>query len=48
VAGSQWLGNVTEFSQYRLLFEWAARCVDAGNLLELPREVKDHRIEPWR
>jgi hypothetical protein len=34
VAGSQWLGNVTEFSQYRLLFEWAARCVDAGNLLE--------------
>ena len=48
VAGSQWLGNVTEFNQYRSLVEWAVRCVEVGNLLDLPREFKEHRIEPWR
>jgi hypothetical protein len=48
VSGSQWMGNITEISQYRSLIEWAARCVEVGNLLDLPREFKDHRIEPWR
>lgn len=46
--GSQWLGNITQFNQYRSLVEWAARCVDAGRLLELPREFKDRLMEPWR
>jgi cobaltochelatase CobN len=47
-AGSQWLGNITHFDQYRSLIEWAVRSVNAGYLLELPREFKEHRIEPWR
>jgi cobaltochelatase CobN len=47
-SGSQWLGNITQFNQYRSLVEWACRSVEAGHLLELPREFKDHRMEPWR
>ena len=47
-AGSQWLGNVTDFNQYRSLVEWAARSVHAGHLLELPSEFNAHLIEPWR
>jgi len=47
-AGSQWLGNIAHFDQYRSLIEWAARSVEAGHLLELPREFKDHMVEPWR
>ena len=46
--GSQWLANITEFNQYKSLVEWAARSVDVGHLLELPREFKAHLIEPWR
>jgi len=46
--GSQWLGRITRFDQYRSLIEWAVRSVDAGHLLESPREFKEHRLEPWR
>ena len=46
--GSQWLGHITQFDQYRSLLEWAVRSVDAGHLLELPREFKNHVMEPWR
>jgi hypothetical protein len=48
VEGSQWLGNITYNTQYLSLIEWAVRSVNAGHLLELPREFKDHRMEPWR
>jgi hypothetical protein len=47
-AGSKWLGNVTNFDQYRSLVEWASRSVDAGHLLELPRGFRDHLLLPWR
>ncbi|HEY4048967.1 MAG TPA: (2Fe-2S) ferredoxin domain-containing protein [Acidobacteriaceae bacterium] len=47
-SGSQWLGNITEFNQYRSLLEWAARSLEAGHLLELPREFKSHILTPWR
>jgi hypothetical protein len=47
-SGSQWLGNITHFNQYRSLVEWAARSVDAGRLLDLPREFNDHLLEPWK
>jgi hypothetical protein len=47
-SGSQWLGNITEFNQYRSLLDWAAQSVTAGHLLELPREFKSHLLEPWR
>jgi hypothetical protein len=46
--GSQWLGNISHFDQNRSLVEWAVRSVEAGHLLELPREFKDHLMEPWR
>ena len=46
--GSQWIGHITEFGQYRSLVDWAVRSVDAGYLLELPCEFKDHLMEPWR
>jgi hypothetical protein len=42
------LGNLDDFKQYRSLVEWAVRSVDAGHLLELPREFKEHRLLPWR
>ena len=47
-AGSHWLGNITDFNQYRSLVDWAARSVDAGHLLDLPREFTDHLLLPWR
>jgi hypothetical protein len=45
--GSQWLGNISDFDQYRSLVEWAVRCVEGGHLLELLHEFKDHLTEPW-
>lgn len=47
-AGSHWLGNITDFDQYRSLVEWAAASVDAGILLELPQQFYAHRIDPWK
>jgi hypothetical protein len=47
-AGSQWLGNITEFNQYMALVDWATRSMDAGRLLDLPREFKAHVLQPWR
>lgn len=47
-SGSQWLGNITEFNQYRSLVEWAVRSMEAGHLLELPREFTEHLLHPWR
>ena len=47
-AGSQWLGNITQLHQYRSLVEWAVCSVEAGHLLELPREFTDHLLESWR
>jgi cobaltochelatase CobN len=47
-AGSLWLGDLTDFNQYRSLVEWASRSVDAGSLLELPGEFKEHQLHPWR
>ena len=41
-------GRYTEFNQYRSLVDWAARSMEAGHLLELPREFKAHILQPWR
>jgi cobaltochelatase CobN len=46
-AGSFWLGNIDQHNQYRSLVEWATRSVAVGHLLELPREFKDHLLDPW-
>ena len=47
-AGSVWLGHLTHFNQYRDLLEWACQSNEAGRLLELPREFKEHVLSPWR
>jgi cobaltochelatase CobN len=47
-AGSIWLGNLTDFNQYRSLLEWACRSAEAGTLLDLPREFNQLRINTWR
>jgi cobaltochelatase CobN len=47
-SGSQWIGSITEFNQYQSLVDWAARSVEAGHLLELPQEFRDHLLLPWR
>lgn len=47
-SGSQWLGNINDFNQYRSLVDWAACSVEAEQLLKLPREFKDHLLQPWR
>jgi hypothetical protein len=47
-SGSQWLGNITEFNEYRLLVDWAVRSMETGHLLELPPEFETHIIlQPW-
>ena len=47
-SGTEWLGNIVKFDQYRSLLEWAVRCRDAGEMLALPREFRECRIIPFR
>jgi hypothetical protein len=46
--GTQWLGGITEFYQYRDLLEWAVLSRDAGELLPLPDEFRKHTLHPFR
>ncbi len=46
-SGTEWLGNIVKFDQYRSLVEWAVRCRDAGEMLALPREFHECRISPF-
>ena len=47
-SGTQWLGEITEFEQYRDLVDWATRSRDAGALLPLPKEFQRHTLHPFR
>jgi len=47
-SGTQWLGGITEFNQYRSLLEWAVSSVNAGELRPLPREFQRCSIYPFR
>jgi len=47
-SGTQWLGGITEFNQYRALLDWAVSSRDAGELLPLPKEFRDHTLHPFR
>lgn len=42
------LGGITEFSQYRVLLEWAIASRDAGVLLALPNQFRGHCLHPFR
>lgn len=46
--GTQWLGGITEFSQYQSLLDWAVASVNAGELLLLPDEFQRFSIYPFR
>jgi hypothetical protein len=46
--GTQWFGSITEFHQYQSLLEWAVSSKDAGELLPLPNEFREHVLHPFR
>jgi hypothetical protein len=45
--GTEWVGNVESFEDYRTLIEWAVCCKDAGEMLALPKEFHARRINPF-
>jgi len=45
--GTQWLRGITEFDQYRAIVDWASRSKDAGELLPLPKEFRQHTLHPF-
>jgi hypothetical protein len=47
-SGTQWLGEITEFTQYQAIVDWASRSRDAGHLLPLPKEFRQHTLFPFR
>jgi hypothetical protein len=47
-SGTQWLGEITEFTQYQAIVDWASRSTDAGELLPLPKEFRQHTLLPFR
>jgi cobaltochelatase CobN len=47
-SGTEWLGNIVKFDQYRRLLEWAIRCRDAGEMLALPSQFHECRMTPFR
>jgi hypothetical protein len=46
--GIRWLDRNTEFHQCRTLLEWAISSKDAGELLPLPKEFRQHVGHPFR
>ncbi len=46
-SGTEWLGNIVKFDQYRTLIEWAVSCRNAGEMLALPREFHGCKISPF-
>jgi hypothetical protein len=46
--GTRWLGQITEFHQYRTLVKWAVSSRDAGELLPIPKEFRQHVLHPFR
>jgi (2Fe-2S) ferredoxin len=47
-AGTQWFGDISDFAQYQALVDWACRTRDAGELLPLPKEFRQHTLHPFR
>ena len=47
-SGTEWLGNISSFDQYRSLLEWAVQCRDAGQMLDLPAQFHECRVNPFR
>jgi len=45
--GTEWLGKITELSQYEALVCWASRSWQEGMLLPLPEGLRAHRLDPF-
>jgi hypothetical protein len=45
--GTEWLGRITELSQYQALVLWASRSREKGALLPLPAELHRHTLDPF-
>ena len=45
--GTEWLGRITDLSQYQTLVAWAKRSRDKGVLLPLPDELRKHTLDPF-
>ena len=46
-SGTEWIGNINTFEDYRSLLEWAVCCKDAGEMLALPKGFRERRIDPF-
>jgi cobaltochelatase CobN len=46
-SGTEWVGNITTFEEYRSLLEWAVRCKEAGKMLTLPRQFQARKLNPF-
>ena len=46
--GTLWLGGITEFQQYRTLLDWAISSKEAGELLPVPSQFRQHILHPYR
>jgi hypothetical protein len=42
-----WLGGITKINQYQALIDWASSSKDAGELLPLPKEFRQHTLDPF-
>jgi hypothetical protein len=45
--GTEWLGNITEFTEYQALVLWASRSWEKGVLLPLPDDLRRHTLDPF-
>jgi hypothetical protein len=43
-----WLGKIERFDQYREIVDWATQSKAAGRLLPLPKDLHQHRLDPFR
>jgi hypothetical protein len=47
-AGTQWLGSISQISQYARLADWAEQSKTADRLLPLPRDFDPYRLAAYR
>jgi cobaltochelatase CobN len=47
-AETHWFGNVSGRSMYEDILDWASASVAAGKLLDVPKSLADHSIDPFQ
>ena len=46
--GTQWLARITTRRQYLMIADWAEQSKNADRLLPLPKELREHAMQPYR